>query len=311
MARILVTGGAGFIGSHLCDRLAADPTNEIVVIDDLSTGRLENLSAPRSRIRFIEDSVANISRHADQLRDVTRIYHLAALISSQDSLKEPKAYVDTNINGLLSLLAVCRQLQRPRIVFASSSTVYGASEGTVRRESDPARPITMYALSKYASEHILAMYQPLLGYDYVCLRLFNVYGPRQSPHHPYANVTCKFAEAAARGSSVRLYGDGAQSRDFVYVDDVVDAFLRLSSPTTNHIYNVGTGRDVTIGALLGLVETVGGRKLVVERCPPWPNDIRAIRADIARLRQDAGFEPRVSLADGLRKTIEFFRDGRA
>jgi nucleoside-diphosphate-sugar epimerase len=153
------------------------------------------------------------------------------------------------------------------------------------------------------------MYAPLYGYEHVCLRLFNVYGPRQNPDHPYANVTCKFAHAAARGAPVTLYGDGKQTRDFVFVDDAVEAFIRVSNPTQARVYNVGTGQDAAIGHLLHLVQELSGARLKVDQCPPWPNDIRAIRADVSLLARDTGFQPRVSLAQGLLRTIEFFQHG--
>jgi UDP-glucose 4-epimerase len=306
--RVLVTGGAGFIGSLLCERLATEGA-EVIILDDFSLGRRENLTAIAGRVRIIEDSITNIGRHVEELRGVRRVYHLAALISGRDSLENPFPYVETNLSGLLHLLQVCRDLGDVRIMFASSSTVYGNHSEPTRTESDPAHPVTMYALAKYAGEHVLAMYRSLYGYDYVCLRLFNVYGPRQNPDHPYANVTCKFAHAVAQRTSVKLYGDGRQTRDFVFVDDVVEAFLRVSNPTASRIYNVGTGQDVPIGHLLHLVQELSGVRLNVEQCPPWPNDIRAIRADVSLLARETGFQPRVSLTEGLKRTIEFFKHG--
>jgi nucleoside-diphosphate-sugar epimerase len=283
------------------------------VLDDFSLGRRQHLAQLEGRIEIIHDSLANIGRHLPRLAGVERVYHLAALISGYDSLKQPFDYLDANMAGLLHLLEACGRLaqQRPlRVMFASSSTVYGAGQQVVRSEAQQAQPITMYALSKYAGEHMLAMYQPVHGYDYVCLRLFNVYGPRQNPDHPYANVTCKFAHAVAHGSGVRMYGDGQQTRDFVFVDDVVEAFMRVSRPTPARIYNVGTGQDASIAHLLALCQRLGGVTLPVEHCPPWPNDIRAIRADATRLHQDTGFAVQVSLEDGLRRTIDYFRDER-
>jgi nucleoside-diphosphate-sugar epimerase len=304
--RVLVTGGAGFIGSHLCERLLAEGA-EVIVLDDFSLGSRKNLASITGRIRLIEDSIAHVGRHVDELRGVRRVYHFAARISGYDSLAEPFSYVESNIEGLLHLLRACRKLEGVRIIFASSSTVYGNGSEPTRCEQDAAHPLTMYALSKYAGEHVLSMYQSLYGYEYVCLRLFNVYGPRQNPDHPYANVTCKFAQAAARQMPVKLYGDGKQTRDFVFVDDVIDAFMRVSNPTPERLYNVGTGQDASIEHMLHLVQELSGTKLTVERCPPWPNDTRAIRADVSLLERDTGFHARVPLAEGLRRTIEFFR----
>jgi UDP-glucose 4-epimerase len=306
MAKVLVTGGAGFIGSHLCDRLV-ERGDEVIVLDNFSYGKRKNLAAIEDRIHIIEDSVQNIGKHAAALAGVERVYHLAALISGYDSLKEPELYFDANITGLLRLLEVCKGLPGVRVLFASSSTVYGNREEPLRSESDMAAPVTTYALSKYAGEHLLSMYAPLYGFDYTCLRLFNVYGPRQNPDHPYANVTCKFAHAAATGGTVALYGDGSQTRDFVYVDDVVECFLRAGEKKPQRIYNVGTGKDASIRSLLDLVSSIAGVTIPVDQRGPWPNDIRAIRANIDLLRHDFGFEPQVQLEQGLARTVEFFR----
>lgn len=306
MRKVLVTGGAGFIGSHLCERLVAQGC-EVFVLDDLSSGKLSNLAGIGDRIRLLHDDIGNILAYADSLRGVERIYHLAALISGYDSLEDPDAYVRTNVTGTLRLIELCRALDRPRVVFASSSTVYGNEGPPVRSESTPPRPLTMYALSKLVGEHMLAMYRDLAGYDEVCLRLFNVYGPRQSPDHPYANVTCKFSHAAAHGLGVKLYGDGEQSRDFVYVEDVVAALLRVGESTPERLYNVGSGTQRSINGLLELAQERADATLEVERLAPWPNDIRAIQADVSKLRDQLGLEPAVDLREGLRRTVEWFR----
>lgn len=309
--KVLVTGGAGFIGSHLCDRLIGGGT-DVIVLDDFSSGARENIAHLGGRVRIIEDSLLNIAAHADALAGVTRIYHLAALISGYDSLNEPETYVDTNLVGMLRLIDVAKGLPGVRIMFASSSTVYGNNPAPVCSEASEANPLTMYALSKLTGEHTLRLYSELHGFDYVCLRLFNVYGPRQSPDHAYANVTCKFSYAAATGGSVRLYGDGEQSRDFVFVDDVVKAFMLVSEPGSRHkIYNVGTGADASIKTLLREAERIGGGALAVEQHAAWANDICVIRADVSRLEQEFGYRPEVKLTDGLARTVEFFRETQA
>jgi UDP-glucose 4-epimerase len=309
MARILVTGGAGFIGSHLCDALVARG-DEVFVLDNLSLGRRENLAPLGDRVTIIHDDVANVAKHADQLAGVTHIVHLAALISGYDSLHQPDAYVRENVTALLRVLEFAKSLQRPRLVFASSSTVYGNTDGVTCVETNLPAPVTLYALTKLAGEHLLEMYRGLYGYEYCALRLFNVYGPRQNPHHPYANVTCKFSFAAAGDGRVKLYGDGKQTRDFVSVDDVVRAVVRVLEPTPSRLYNVGTGTDASIATLLSTVEAVAERKLEVEQLPPWSNDIRAIRADVTRAARELGFSAQTSLEVGLRRTVRFFRSTR-
>ncbi len=307
MAKILVTGGAGFIGSHLCDQLVGQE-HEVIVVDDFSSGSRENLESVSDKVRVFECSIDNIASLADELAGVTRIYHLAALISGYDSLNDPDAYAQTNIMGLSRVLELAKSLERPRILFASSSTVYGNQSEPEMSERTAPNPQSMYALTKLTGEHMLAMYSELYDFSYVCLRLFNVYGSRQSPDHPYANVTCKFSHAAAHGNGVKLYGDGEQSRDFVHVSDVVAAFLAVSEECRDTIYNVGTGKDASISELLGYVQKLAESPLPVEQCPPWPNDIRAIRANVDRLASETGFTPKVELLDGLAETVQFFRN---
>jgi UDP-glucose 4-epimerase len=236
------------------------------------------------------------------------VFHLAARISAYESLDEPESYFETNVTGLLRLFPLLERLDGPRLVFASTSGVYGNATARLRQESDLPSPATVYALTKLSAEHLLDMYRTKIGYDDVSFRLFNVYGPRQKPDHPYANVTCKYCWAAATGAPVVLFGDGEQTRDFIYVDDVVRVLLAaMDRPTPRRVYNVGTGQDASIGTLLELVQSLAGRRLTVERRPPWPNDIRAIAADTRRLQEDVGFSPEVSLSEGLSRTIDYFR----
>jgi UDP-glucose 4-epimerase len=306
LTKVLVTGGAGFIGSHLCDLLVAQG-DEVIVLDDLSSGHRGNLRHLDRRVGVIEDSVLRIGDHLEALAGVSLIYHLAALISGHDSLTQADNYLETNVTGLLRVIECARHLVEPRIVYASSSTVYGDSGQPTRSEATLPAPITPYALSKLAGEHLLAMYAPVADYEYVSLRLFNVYGPRQSPDHPYANVTCKFAFAAVHDLPVDLYGDGQQSRDFIYVSDVVDALRLASGARSGAVYNVGTGSEATILSLLERCEKLSGNTLDVRRRPPWKNDIRRIRADISQIRSELGFEPTVTLDEGLALTMESFR----
>jgi UDP-glucose 4-epimerase len=306
LSKVLVTGGAGFIGSHLCDQLVARG-DEVVVLDDFSSGQAGNLRGIERQIHMVEDSVLPIGVHLEELAGVTRIYHLAALISGHDSMRHPEQYFEANVTGLWRVIECARHLPGVRIVYASSSTVYGNTGGAARSEDTPPTPITPYALSKMAGEHLLAMYASTLGYEHVSLRFFNVYGPRQNPHHPYANVTCKFAYAAAHDLPVALYGDGHQTRDFIYVSDAVDALLAVSDATPRQVYNVGTGSEASILSLLERYNRIAGGPLKVEQHDPWENDIRHIRADISRIRDDLGFAPRVPLEEGLARTLEYFR----
>jgi UDP-glucose 4-epimerase len=307
MGRVLVTGGAGFIGSHLCDALLARG-DDVTVVDDFSTGKDANLHAAGGRLRLIRDTVLNLHKYAEQLAGVERIYHLAALISGYESLQQPEPYLDINLRGMLRVIELA-QANRARVIFTSSSTVYGNRPDGICRETDVARPWTVYAMSKIGGEHLLDVYSRLHGFSHVSLRLFNVYGPRQSPDHPYANVTCKFSRAAAEERPIQLFGTGKQSRDFVFVQDVVKAILLVHEKSNHIVYNVGTGSASAILTLISKLEHACGSKMRVEQMPPWPNDVEKVCADIALLRDEFGFEASVTLESGLRQTVEFFRQG--
>jgi UDP-glucose 4-epimerase len=308
--RILVTGGAGFIGSHLCDRLIARG-DEVIVLDDLSGGSRDNLSnlLNHPRLTFIEANILDLPTLQTQLTGIHHIFHLAALISGYDSLYKPDEYIDLNLKGLMRVIELAAA-QHASISFASSSTVYGGSQEITKQESQNPQPITMYALSKLAGEHMLEMYHRLHGFEYVALRLFNVYGPRQNPTHPYANVTCKFSQAAALKLPIKIYGDGDQTRDFIYVDDVVEALLMTMSGAKSRLYNVGTGEDHSILYLMKTLEEISGRAFEVERCEPWPNDIRKIIASVEKLSEEVGWRARVDLREGLAATVAFFEGSR-
>lgn len=303
---ILITGGAGFIGSHLTDHLLS-MGHRVTVFDDFSSGSKANLENSLSRVNLIEDDVRNLATHIGTIGPVDTIVHLAALISGNDSLRQPRDYLGVNVDGTLAVIDASRALGCSRIIFASSSTVYGGTPCAEKSELDTPVPLTPYALSKLTSEHLLSMYASVAGYTHTSLRLFNVYGPRQKPDHPYANVTCKFSHAAANGRGVFLYGDGEQTRDFVFVSDVVAAFARSLEPTSSHVYNVGTGKDVSINALIGLAGEIAGRPLDVEPRDVWENDIREIRANTAKCAGELGFRAEVALREGLEETIAFFR----
>ena len=300
----LVTGGAGFIGSHLVDALLAEG-HRAIVLDNFVSGHRSNLARAEG-LTVIEGDVGEIGRLAQEIGELHGIIHLAALISGYDSLAAPDDYVDVNVEGLLRVIEFASTRRVPRIVFASSSTVYGNQEGIGLTENTPPQPLTVYALTKLAGEHLLRLYSAMHGLTHCSLRLFNVYGPRQAPDHPYANVTCKFSHAAANGLPVKLYGDGRQSRDFVYVADVVRAFLAVLERSDQQMYNVGTGETARINDLIGELGGIAGRALEVEQCAPWPNDIRSIRADTSRFETEFGFRPQVPLSEGLRETVEFF-----
>jgi len=214
MSKYLVTGGAGFIGSHLVEALVA-AGHEVVVLDNFCSGKRENLAAAPDNVHLIEGDVRSTAAHAEAIGSVDGIIHLAALISGYDSLADPDSYEDVNIRGLHRVIEYAAANGVKRIVFASSSTVYGNREGITLTEDVPPEPLTVYALTKLTGEHLLRLYGDIHGFTHCSLRLFNVYGPRQATDHPYANVSCKFSHAAANALPVKLFGDGEQDRKSV------------------------------------------------------------------------------------------------
>ncbi len=305
MKSYLITGGAGFIGSHLGDALL-DRGDRIVVLDNFVSGRPTNLPVDNPRLKILAGDVRRIEDHSVEIGEVDAIIHLAALISGYDSLGSPGAYIDVNVSGLQHVIDFAGRRNVARLVFASSSTVYGNAALSPIDEKVIPNPITVYAASKLMGEYLLSMYSNLHGYTYCNLRLFNVYGPRQAIDHPYANVTCKFSHAAANSLPIKKYGDGRQSRDFIYVEDVVNAFVAVLDGKENATYNVGTGHSASINSLIANLEEITGHALQCEVLDPWPNDIRHIEADVGKLIADFGVRPNIELREGLARTVGFF-----
>jgi UDP-glucose 4-epimerase len=271
------------------------------------SGNASNLDAIRDQVQIIRGDIRDLEALENQIPPVDAVIHLGALLSGFESLTQPDEYEDVNVRGTLRVIEFMARRGIPRIVFASSSTVYGGNAGQLLSETTPPAPLTVYALTKLVGEHLLDLYGKMHGFTHCSLRLFNVYGPRQATNHPYANVTCKFSHAAATRIPVKLFGDGEQSRDFVYVADVVQAFVSVLGGSEHPIYNVGTGQEHSINDLRRLLEKITDRPLEIEQCDPWANDIRSIRADTRRLVNEFDLGPRVPLSEGLAATTDFFR----
>ena len=307
MALALVTGGAGFIGSHLVQRLVG-LGHQVRVLDDFSTGREENLQEVWERIEVVRGDVADPHVVQPAMEGVTWVFHQAALASVPKSVEDPLATHRVCATGTLVVLQAARQAGVKRVVYAGSSSAYGDQPTAAKRESDPPMPLSPYAAAKLAGELYCRSFYHTYGLETVVLRYFNVYGPRQDPHGPYAAVIPRFVEALLRGESPRVFGDGGQSRDFVYVQDVVEAnLLAVQSPrAAGTVLNIGSGRSTTLLELLQILQDLLERKIPPRFEPPRPGDVYHSQADITRAADLLGYRPRVTLAQGLQATVQFF-----
>ncbi len=297
----LVTGGCGFIGSHLVEALAAEG-HEVRVFDNLSSGRAENLAAARGRVELILGDVRHPDQLAPAMAGVAGVFHEAALVSVAESVERPRENYEINVMGTVNVLEAARAAGVRRVVFASTAAVYGNAPELPKREDMRPAPESPYAAAKLAAEHVLAVHARLYGLETVSLRYFNVYGPRQDPSSPYSGVISRFVEAMRRGEAPRVFGDGRQTRDFVFVRDVVGANLAaMRSPRVGRgeTVNVGTGRRTSLIELLDALAAAAGCGVRPEFGPPRPGDVRDSVADISAARELLGYEPSVSLAEGL------------
>ncbi len=300
--RVLVTGGSGFIGSHLVERLIAEGY-DVEVIDDMSTGRLENLSDvwQNKRLHFTFGDIRNPQLVKISLRDVETVVHLAAITSVKKSIDEPLATHEVNVSGTLSLLKASSEARVRKFVFASSCGVYGDVHQLPISENQPVNPLSPYAASKLAGEGYCQAFARSYGLDTVCLRLFNVYGPRQNAGE-YGGVISKSIERLREGLWPVIYGDGEQFRDFIHIRDVADAFLKVirGEKFAGEVYNIGSGKATKVNELIRLLLRLL-RKEDVEpaHLDAVPGEIRSSLADISKAGQQLGFAPRLHLEEGL------------
>jgi nucleoside-diphosphate-sugar epimerase len=305
--RYLVTGGAGFIGSNTVDELVRRG-HDVVVLDDLSSGKIENLARVRARIEFMEQSITDLDRVREACRGVDYVIHLAARPSVPRSVKDPLETNQVNVDGTLKVLIAARDARVKRVVFAGSSSVYGETPTLPKREIMPPAPISPYGLTKLTGEMYGQVFQRVYGLEFVSLRYFNVFGPRQDPASPYSGVLSLFNAALLRGTRPTVNGDGEQSRDFTYVANAVQANLLAccASGAAGLAINVGTGNRYTLNQTLAFLEGITGRPALAKYAPPREGDIRDSQADITRARQVLGYNPRVSFKEGLSRTWEWF-----
>ncbi len=303
--RALVTGGAGFIGSHLVDRLLADGW-QVRVIDDFSSGREQNLEHAGDRIELVRADFTEPEVADAAVDGVEVVFHQGAVPSVPRSVAEPLRTNRANVDGTLQLLESARRAGVRRLVYAASSSAYGDTEVLPKIETMPAQPRSPYALQKYAGEVYCRLYCELYGLETVALRYFNVFGPRQNPKSQYAAVIPLFATACLRGEAPTIHGDGEQTRDFTFVADAVEAnVLAADAPkAAGHVMNVAQGRQTSLNQLLARIQEIAGSAVEPVRGPARPGDVRDSLADLGRARELLGYEPRTSLDEGLRRTIE-------
>ena len=304
--RVLVTGGAGFIGSHLVDRLI-DEGFEVVVLDDFSSGRRENLNQHFGKANFclVEGDVRDRADVRKALKGVDVVFHLAAIVSVDFSVKNPLLVNEVNVGGTLNVLRESLKAGVKRFVYASSCAVYGEPVHLPVDEGHPARPFSPYGVSKLAAEHYCRVFHAVYGLETVCLRFFNVYGSRQASG-PYSGVIMKFVDRLKRGKQPIIYGDGEQTRDFVFVKDVVDACMRTMrcENCVGEVINVGSGREITINELAKiLIRLFKVQKVKPVYTESRIGDIKHSCADMSRAKKLLGYKPKVSLVEGLKRLL--------
>jgi UDP-glucose 4-epimerase len=307
----LVTGGAGFIGSHLVERLLADGAH-VRVLDNFSTGTRTNVAfAPklRRRLQVIRGDVRNLSVLLRAARGAGVIYHQAAMRSVPRSVKDPLGANDNNVTGTLHVLEAARRCKVPRVVYASSSSVYGDRPDLPKREDQVPAPVSPYAVSKAAGEQYAMIWTRLYGVETVGLRYFNVFGPRQDPKSQYAAVIARFIQWGLSGRRLEVHGDGTQSRDFTYIDNVVEAnLLAARAPgAPGEIFNVGCGDRVTLLEIIARLEAILGRPLERRHTPSRAGDVPHTLADVSKAKRLLGYTPLVDFNEGFRRTVEYFK----
>jgi UDP-glucose 4-epimerase len=303
----LVTGGAGFIGSHIVEALVHKGC-QVTVLDNLSSGHLSNLDGVIDQIRFIEGDICNQHTLNDAISGCDVVFHEAAVVSVTDTVERPVASALVNELGTINVLEAAKQNNVGRVVLASSSAVYGDDPQLPKRENMFPKPLSPYAVQKLAGEYYARVYANLYGLQTICLRYFNVFGPRQDPNSPYSGVISIFMTKAAQNEVPNIYGDGTQSRDFIYVTDVVAANLLAATcaHVKNAIYNVGTGQCIQILQLWEEICQLSQLKISPQFAPTRAGDVPKSMADIAKVQKELDFIPKTAFSSGLKHTLAYY-----
>ncbi len=305
---VLVTGGAGFIGSHLVDTLVSAGC-KVAVLDNLSSGNYSNLKHLEGQFAFYQDDIRNQRAISTAAEGCEVIFHLAAIVSVPQTIEDPLDSAAVNDTGTLLVLDAAREKKARRVIFSSSCAVYGDDRRLPKQEDMNPKPQSPYAVQKLAAEYYARVYYQLYGLEAVALRYFNVYGPRQDPSSPYSGVISIFMAKALHNEPAVIYGDGNQSRDFIYVQDVVRANLLAATAKDvgGQVMNIGTGRSVVIKQLWKTICALSGQNLEPEYAPKRPGDIIESIAGIGSAKALLGFEPEISFEKGLEWTFEWYR----
>jgi UDP-glucose 4-epimerase len=307
MKKYVVTGGAGFIGSTLV-RTLLESGGQVAVIDNLFSGHEKNLAEVRDRIELHVVDIRDAAAISPILEGADTVFHLAAIPSVPRSIDQPRPSHEVNINGTFEVFSAAAKGKVRRVVYAASSSAYGDSETLPKIETMPAKPKSPYAVQKYLGELYASVYSSCFGLETVALRFFNVYGPRQDPSSAYSGILSLFMKHLIARTSPTIWGDGEQSRDFTYIDNVVDETLRAceANGASGLVFNGGTGARITLYQVLKLLEKITGKKVSARYDPPRTGDIRDSQADISLARKMLGYEPSVLFEEGLRRTWAWY-----
>jgi UDP-glucose 4-epimerase len=309
--KIVVTGGAGFIGSNLARHLSNEK-NHVVVIDNLSTGHLENIQdlIETDSVKFFKGSITELNVLQDVFKGFDYVFHEAALPSVPRSIKEPLITNQVNINGTLNVLIAAKDAGVKKVVYASSSSVYGDTPTLPKTEKMAPHPLSPYAVSKLASEYYCSVFTEVFHLPTVALRYFNVYGPRQDPSSEYAAVIPRFIMNVLNDNPLIVYGDGNQTRDFTFIDDVVHANVLAAESDTTGVFNAAGGKRISINTLAKTVMTLCNKELEIVYEEIRPGDIKHSLSDISLAKEKFGYTPEFDIKNGLKETIQWFQRQR-